>query len=236
VTSPADGIEDRIFGLAQDLHERREKEVGTEPMRSLERFLLLQKIDEKWKDHLHGMDQLRGSIGMRGYSQLDPKIEYKKEGFELFRVMMSSIQDEVTNLLFRVRLVTPEEEAALVGRVWPKQQAQQHAPAPQVHGPMPPQVATVGGGGGVSFDPQGPTVTRPERPAGPPLDAEQQAAQEGAAAAARAAERARVASQRTRPTSGAQPRPKTDAKVGRNDPCPCGSGKKYKKCHGETAA
>jgi preprotein translocase subunit SecA len=223
----SDEIEERIFALAEDLHKKREAEIGTEAMRSLERFLLLQKIDEKWKDHLHGMDQLRGSIGMRGYSQLDPKIEYKKEGFELFRLMMSSIQDEVSNLLFKVRLVTPEEEAQLLGRIWQRSQPQAFGPAKTANAapspaqaPLPGAAAAAGGGDGAS---------------------RQALASEGAAAAARAAERHRQAGPASQPQqqrrgSGAPARPlKTDQKVGRNDPCPCGSGKKFKKCHGVEA-
>jgi preprotein translocase subunit SecA len=212
----ADELEEETFGLAQELHGRREEEVGKDAMRSLERFLLLQKIDEKWKDHLHGMDQLRGSIGMRGYAQLDPKIEYKKGGFELFRVMLGSIQDEVTNLLYKVRLVTPEEEEALLGRVWQKSQ-------PVAHGP----VKTVGGGGGVS----GPATAQ-----APPAPA--QLAGDGAAAAARAAERQRQMSERAMQSQrgGGPAKPlKAGKQVGRNDPCPCGSGKKFKKCHGVEA-
>jgi preprotein translocase subunit SecA len=226
---PAAEIEEEIFALAVRKYEDREKALGAENMRTLERFLLLQKVDEKWKDHLHGMDQLRGSIGMRGYSQLDPKIEYKKEGFELFRVMMGSIEDEVTNLLYKVRLVTPEEEQALLGRVWQKS-------APVAMGPA----KTMGGGGGVSWERGSGNGDGGTRPAS--------LAQEGAAAAARAAERHRQMqgrqkqlAERMRPKEpvaasaggGGPAKPiKVENKVGRNDPCPCGSGKKFKKCHG----
>jgi preprotein translocase subunit SecA len=212
-------IEEAIYAIALRKYEDREKALGAEAMRQLERFLLLQKIDEKWKDHLHGMDQLRGSIGMRGYSQLDPKIEYKKEGFELFRLMMGSIQDEVTNLLFKVRLVTPEEEQALLGRIW-------GGSSPVATGPA----KSLGGGGAVSGN-------------GGQGGAPAELAREGAAAAARAAERQRQIAERLKQQRPHEPaaarggggplKPiRAQEKVGRNDPCPCGSGKKFKKCHG----
>jgi len=113
----AEEIQEIITKLATSLHERREKAMGGESMRHLEHFILLQKIDEKWKDHLHGMDQLRGGIGLRGYAQVDPKIAYKKEGFEIFQAMIGAIQDEVTSLLYKVRLVSQEEEAEMLGRL-----------------------------------------------------------------------------------------------------------------------
>ncbi|HVY60323.1 MAG TPA: hypothetical protein VHF22_01665, partial [Planctomycetota bacterium] len=200
---PADEIEEIVFKLAEALHTRREQEMGAENMRHLERFLLLQKIDEKWKDHLHGMDQLRSGIGLRGYAQQDPKIAYKKEGFELFQQMIGSIQDEVTNLLYKVRLVSPEEEQQLLGRMW--RQSQMVGPSKTGGSAAPPSAPppvsigmSVGGGGGISFGPpsgpvpigaqpeggdshEGGASRGPSQPATP--------AAEGAAAAARAMQR-----------------------------------------------
>ncbi|RME76818.1 MAG: preprotein translocase subunit SecA [Planctomycetota bacterium] len=195
---PAAEIERRLVEEAKDVLARREAEMGHEAMRTLERFLLLQKIDEKWKDHLKGMDQLRSGIGMRGYAQEDPKLAYKKEGFQLFRQMMASIQDDVTSLLFKLRLVTEEEERML-GRVW-------RGSATETHGPAKTSAER-----------------RTRRRPAPQLAAV------GAEASARAAERRARAQGRGEEPERAQP-VHVGPKVGRNDPCPCGSGKKYKKC------
>ena len=141
-------------------------------MRFLEKTFMLQVIDHHWKDHLLGMDHLRDGIGLRGYGQKDPLIEYKKEGYDLFAGMMQRIKSDALERLFRVQAV--RQEAA------PEQQ--QAAPPP------PP-----------------PVISRPQ----PTLTLNRGEAAE----APKTVERA-------------------EDKVGRNDPCPCGSGKKYKKCHG----
>jgi preprotein translocase subunit SecA len=198
----AAGVEGKIIEEVKDLHARREADMGREAMHTLERFLLIQKIDEKWKDHLKGMDQLRSGIGMRGYAQEDPKVAYKKEGFALFRQMMASIQDDVTSLLFKVRLVSHEEER-LMGRVWRSAGAQAHGPAKT-------------------------SADAPRRPHAPSA-----LAASGAQAAARAAQRQAERQERAGTANATQERAEpvhVGPKVGRNDPCPCGSGKKYKKC------
>ena len=141
----------------------------------MERVLVLQILDQSWKDHLYSMDHLKSSIGLRGYAQVDPKVEYKKEGYQMFREMRDSIRSDVVGRLSRVEL--PEEPVFT-------------RPPPRM---MPPA------------------------PAGPPVSREVQAAKREAAAA-----------------MGAPPPPGTTVpKVGRNQPCPCGSGKKYKQCHGK---
>jgi preprotein translocase subunit SecA len=149
-------------------YEKREKELGEENMRRLERFLLLETIDSKWKDHLYGMDYLKSGIGLRGYAQQDPKVAYKKEGYEMFANMLSGIGTEVTEMIFRVRL-EPEEPTR---SIW------------NVSGEGREEVTHV-------FDDANepvPEVREPIR--------------------------------------------REEPKVGRNAPCPCGSGKKYKKCCG----
>ncbi|MCS6285494.1 MAG: preprotein translocase subunit SecA [Nitrospira sp.] len=168
-----DALIEDLKKLVHDGYERKEQELGSELMRFLEKTFMLQVIDHHWKDHLLGMDHLRDGIGLRGYGQKDPLIEYKKEGYDLFAGMMQRIKSDALERLFRVQAVRQEAP--------PEQQ--QAAPPP----PPPPVIAR----------PQ-PTLTlnRGE-----------------AAEAPKTVERA-------------------DDKVGRNDPCPCGSGKKYKKCHG----
>ncbi|MCW8140061.1 MAG: preprotein translocase subunit SecA, partial [Planctomycetota bacterium] len=179
------GVFDLMLKRVDQAYALREAEIGNEAMRRLERFIMLQKIDEKWKDHLHGMDQLRGGIGWRGMAQTDPKIAYKKEGYELFQEMWENIADEIATLLFRVRPVTQRDEAALE-QVWQPSSYQ----APREYE--------------ASFRKQAEQT-----------DAEAAAASKG---------------------EGPQkPVEREEPKIGRNDPCPCGSGKKYKKCHGAGA-
>ncbi|MEO8218386.1 MAG: preprotein translocase subunit SecA [Acidobacteriota bacterium] len=150
-------------------YEAKEQVVGAEMMRLHEKYLLLQVIDAQWKDHLLVLDHLKEGIGLRGYGQRDPLIEYKKESFELFQEMMERIQDRVVKYLWKLEVVREEEQAAPVPiRRMPEM------PRQQLSYSAPPKEA------------QAPVKRR-------------------------------------------------EAKVGRNDPCPCGSGKKYKKCHGTAA-
>jgi preprotein translocase subunit SecA len=182
-----EGSEDKNFEFLMkkigQAYTLREEEITPPEMRRLERYIMLQEIDEKWKDHLRGMDQLRGGIGWRGYAQTDPKIAYKKEGYELFQEMWMNVADEITTLLFRVRPITEEEEQSL-GSVWQPTEYQ-----------APSEFET-------SFF-------------------------EAAATTEAEAYNASTAGQTQQPVRRDAP------KVRRNDPCPCGSGKKYKKCHGK---
>jgi preprotein translocase subunit SecA len=92
-------------------YEAREAEVGSETMRKVEQYLLLNSIDSKWKDHLHALDSLKTGIGLRGYGQLDPKNEYKREGFQLFENLMAAVEDEVASLILRIRVEKPQPTA-----------------------------------------------------------------------------------------------------------------------------
>jgi preprotein translocase subunit SecA len=179
-----DATRARLAGIAVEAWRRREREEGADAMRLIEKFLLLNAIDAKWKDHLHDMDGLKTGIGLRGYGQVDPKIAYKIEGHRMFGEMLQSIRQEVTGLLLRVRLRGSVEED-LQAR-WSGAEAEA----------MPEYGTGVSGGGrqaAASGDGEGP----PPGAEGP-----------------------------------VQPIRRTEPKVGRNDPCPCGSGRKYKKCHG----
>ncbi|MBA2667354.1 MAG: preprotein translocase subunit SecA [Trueperaceae bacterium] len=160
----------------------RENELGTELLRELERFIVLQVVDQHWKEHLHSMDVLRQGIGLRGYGQRNPLQEYAFEGFNLFEEMKSNIKLNVAKLLFRVQVQTE-------GRL-----ERRDARAPL-------QFSGGDGGGGRAF----------------------------AAAAAGGGGSGGARGGKTAPIT-------VDDKVGRNDPCPCGSGKKYKHCHGRAAA
>jgi len=184
-------------------YEEKEKLFGADLMRWLERRIILDVVDSQWKDHLLSLDHLKEGIGLRGYAQKDPIVEFKKEAFTLFEDMMARIDNETIRYLFHIQM----------------QQGEQ---------------------------PPGAREPRPEPPRTPP----QSAAAAVASAAARASEPqhlpavAREIERRqqrqqkdlqyqTGPAQAEAPKPvRAGAKVGRNDPCPCGSGKKYKKCHG----
>jgi preprotein translocase subunit SecA len=155
---------DAIYGA-------KEKLLGPEAMRSHERYVMMQVVDQLWKDHLLAVDHLKEGIGLRGYGQKDPLVEYKKESFELFTVLKERVEDQIVKYLFRLQPagLAEEEEAA------------EAAAPPPVQRRQPPKNVTYSHGAG---------------------------------------------------TEAVETVHRTEPKVGRNDPCPCGSGKKFKKCHG----
>ncbi len=169
-------------------------------MREAERVILLRTVDSNWMDHIDMMDDLRDSIGMRGYAQHDPVIEYRKEGFTMFEAMTAAIQEDAVRLMMRARFNIENV-------------MQRHAVAKNL--------AEGHGGSGYSEDSNQPEPAAPEKLSGLP----------GRSSA--------HASSAARPSTGpaasapAQPQRRDAGKVGRNDPCPCGSGKKYKNCHGQ---
>ena len=156
-----DALADLIFDEASKIYDQRETAIGSEEFRQLERVVMLQTVDNLWKDHLLSMDHLKEGIGLRGYAQQNPLIVYKKEGFEMFNDMISRVKDETMGILFRIQIEEPKKIDDLRQ---PKEQ----------------KLAFSGGG-------------EPEKP---------------------------------------KPAQRKAKKVGRNAPCPCGSGKKYKKCCG----
>lgn len=176
------GLKSLIIKEAIEFYKRKEDRYGSDLMAQLERYAMLSVIDEKWKEHLREMDDLKEGINFRAYGQKDPLIEYKIDGFRLFEEMLDSIGSEVLNIIFKFTTQTPEE---------------QQSKAPR-RSPIPSNVRTVHDsttGLGYSQD-----LT----------PAENEAAR-----------------------SGKKQPVKVAPKVGRNDPCPCGSGKKYKNCHGK---
>ncbi|MEE9585121.1 MAG: preprotein translocase subunit SecA, partial [Candidatus Brocadiales bacterium] len=170
-------VEKQLVEKATELYHQRELEIGEDEIRKLEQFLILEKVDSKWKDHLYAMDNLKSGIGLRGYAQVDPKIEYKREALGMFESMMASIREELVDLLFRIKIEkgTPH----LAHRVWNVENFVYQDAALMEKKPQP----------------QATTAT-----------AEQE--------------------RRTEPI-------RVGTKVGRNQPCPCGSGKKYKQCCGK---
>src|SRR5262249_20682050 len=162
-------LEEALQQATRAAHAQRETNFTPTVMRQLEKFVLLQTIDQLWKEHLLNMDHLKEGIGLRGYGQRNPLQEYQKEGFEMFEEMIGAIHQDAVQKVFTVQAVRADDLQRLEQR----------------RRPQPAQMTMSGGG----------EAPKP--------------------AAARAG-----AARRDAP------------KTGRNDPCPCGSGKKYKKCHG----
>ncbi len=243
--SPADlekiGVDDIEGALNEEvakIYQSRVEEFGDELMGELERFLILNAIDTKWKEHLYTMDSLRAGISLRGYAQVDPKTEYKREGLERFQELLFSVADEVTGFVLRMKLAA-EDESRL-------EKTYQGAQASH------PQVASMSSTGGPSSTTAGPGgamrgAARGQRPrqrvavgyqAPSTTAAGQREMWQKAQAETEAKEAAEKAVAEEQPAVADAPasQPASSdpyAKVGRNEPCPCGSGKKFKQCHGK---
>ena len=161
-------LTETLVDRVKERYAEKEKLFGEQMMRWLERRIILDIVDTQWKDHLLTLDHLKEGIGLRGYGQKDPLVEFKKEAFTLFEDMMGRIDTETVRYLFLVQPARPEDEAREIERRQRRQQQEMKLQAGAVEAEQPKPV-------------------------------------------------------------------RTGAKVGRNDPCPCGSGKKYKKCHGAAA-
>jgi preprotein translocase subunit SecA len=192
--------------IEQRLGER-EKELSRAWLMYFLRDFALTEIDEQWIEHLKTMDALREGIGLQGYGQKDPKKEYKRIGFDMFREMMDRIQANTVTKLFRVQIQREEEQV------------------PQLHH-KERQMAEHG------------VANKSDEDAGVAQDtSERQVAAQGRRPARGRQGQAAQAAQAARGGDGEavkhEPVRRERPKVGRNDPCPCGSGKKYKKCHGK---
>ena len=184
----AEQITEHVQQAVDQLFADKEAQLGDETMRMLEKHIMLNVLDQGWKEHLGRMDYLRQGIHLRGYAQKQPKQEYKREAFELFSEMLEKVKQDVVTMLARVRVRSEDEIAALEA----EERRQVEAKLNQAQF----QHADAGGYG-----------------------ADEEAEDVRAAAAAQAGAQAQIV--------------RDGAKVGRNDPCPCGSGKKYKHCHGQ---
>jgi preprotein translocase subunit SecA len=206
-------IEESIVEQLETRYKEKEEVVGPEMMRDAERMIMLNVIDNQWKDHLLSMDHLKEGINLRSYGQKDPLIEYKKEGFDLFRDMMDRIEDETIRYLFFLQRVEDPESNLPYPEVW--------ADEDEEEGRDPV---------GVAANPLNPSMSD-ERQA-----AAQKAAQNSVLDFTRNIERKKekelAALQFIGGEASSKPKQPVIAakKVGPNDPCPCGSGKKYKKC------
>ena len=226
-----------IFEKLRDRYNVKEQILGAPQMRYHERIVMLSVLDGLWKDHLLAMDHLKEGIGLRGYAQQDPLVAYKRESFEMFEGMMMRFQEDTARHLFRMQIIgpdgTPIESAdqlahaqAQVAAITAQTQAQQQ----------------LGQGNPANALPQSAPAQNINTPARPPAPVSNRAPsttidaleREFQKKKQRELEQARSVSTATAETNGSAPR-RTGEKVGRNDPCPCGSGKKYKKCHGADA-
>jgi preprotein translocase subunit SecA len=150
-------------------YQQKESWLGSEHMREIERQLLLYIVDNKWKDHLYSLDQLKEGIGLRGYAQTDPLLEYQREGFQMFDLMLASIKEEVIGFLFKIQIT--------------------------------------------------PMTVKPSNSKDAQEDSENQGSPKTP----------------SKTSSEVPGKERKNLKIGRNDLCPCGSGKKFKKCCGGKA-
>ncbi len=177
-------IRERVVEAARAAAKTKEDNISSALMRHIEKTIMLQHVDQHWREHLANMDHLRQGIHLRGYAQKNPKQEYKREAFELFANMLERIKYDVVSLLARVQIRT-ESEVERIEREQREQRERELQQAKMMHAPASPAAEV--------SEAQGESVARP--------------------------------------VSGQAP-VRGIPKVGRNDPCPCGSGKKFKQCHG----
>jgi preprotein translocase subunit SecA len=199
---------DAIFEKLKERYDAKEKLIGPEAMRHHERMIMLSVIDQQWKDHLLSMDHLKEGIGLRGYGQHDPLVEYKKESFEMFEAMLQRFQEDTARYLYLMQIIErpPDPGTGPQGG------------DPAGHGPEPGVPSEQGTGG---------NGRRPPRLVATSADDLEEAFMR----------RKRRELEQARMAGGGEAQPvqqvvRGQEKVGRNDPCPCGSGKKFKKCHG----
>ena len=192
---------DAIFQKLRERYDAKEKLLGPDAMRYHERMIMLSILDQQWKDHLLNMDHLKEGIGLRGYAQHDPLVEYKRESFDMFEAMMQRFQEDTVRYLYLMQVVEREAPAR-----------------PMPAAPAPSEISVDGGDG------------RPRRRAATSLDEIEEAFQRRKR---RELEQASLAG--AGDSAPVQTIRRAAEKIGRNDPCPCGSGKKYKKCHGTAA-
>jgi preprotein translocase subunit SecA len=282
----AEFLTEAITADAQAAYERREQEFGSEVMREVERRVVLSVLDRKWREHLYEMDYLREGIGLRGYGQRDPLIEYQREGYDMFSAMMDGIKEESVGNLFNLVVQVQENPIVEEGGAAPDGLADAVPPAAVPPAVAPPARAPQAAGpasstGRPGIPAQGPGQP-PARAGAPASGAAPAAARAGQGRAAAAKRDGRVSGAQSgaavnrdgraggahaRPAgapaapvpAGLAPRrpqrlqysaPSVDggthvetsqgpgadddfARVGRNDPCPCGSGRKFKRCHGD---
>jgi preprotein translocase subunit SecA len=200
---------DAIFEKLKERYDAKEKLIGPEAMRHHERMIMLSVLDSQWKDHLLSMDHLKEGIGLRGYGQHDPLVEYKKESFEMFEAMLQRFQEDTARYLYLMQIIERPPDPGAGGP---------QGGEPTGHGPEPGVPSQQGTGG---------NGHRPPRLVATSADDLEEAFMRRKR---RELEQARMAG--AGDVQPVQQVVRGQEKVGRNDPCPCGSGKKFKKCHG----
>ena len=198
-----DVLRDVIVDMIKTAYQERERILGADMMRRMERIIMLHSIDTKWKDHLYMMDQLKEGIGLRGYGGKDPLVEYKREGYEMFVDMINRVKEEVISFMFKVQLPKEEQIRSVFRTAGPDiklqhEETSQFAVSARAAQAKMRRSESEQGFAGVAGGQEIPELSGPPPEAGP------------------------VETFR-----------RSSPKVGRNDPCPCGSGKKYKKCCGK---
>jgi len=177
-----ESLRKRIIEILEQNHKDKEQQMSKEVLQHFEKSVMLQVLDNSWKEHLAAMDYLRQGIHFRGYAQKDPKQEYKREAFEMFTNLLEHIKYEVIGILFKVQVRQEEDVHALDEQMQaPREMHFEHAQAPALE----------------------------------------------------AYEESLLAAEQDDVATAEQPFIREGHKVGRNDPCPCGSGKKFKQCHGQ---
>ncbi len=206
------GLADLAVQAVNSVYEEKWKQVGREPFADFERSIIIQTVDQSWREHLAALDHLRQGIHLRGYAQKDPKQEYKRESFALFEQLLERVRDSVSRVLMNVQAQSQEEaeEAARLANARALALAQAANPT---HAEFDPEASFL------ADDPEALAIA-----------AQAQATNALAQGASQPA-----ASMPAAPSEQAQTVRRDMPKVGRNEPCPCGSGKKFKHCHGALA-
>jgi len=218
-----DGMKAALYAIGLERYEAKEAEVGPELMRMIEsQYIMLPIIDRLWVDHLYVMDALKTGIGLRGYGQKDPRVEYEKEAYEIFEDLKNTIADEAIKAVFSVRIERKDDE--------PGSDGSGGLPVPQDIPPAAPSGQSASSLPDLGFEPIPAGAMVPQAYQRPALDAAAAERILGPAPKGPSATAVRT----NLDTEPAKPVTNAD-KVGRNEPCPCGSGKKYKKCHGVAA-
>jgi preprotein translocase subunit SecA len=224
----AEFLQTRMVEDAHAAYERREEELGSEPMRELERQVLLAVIDRKWREHLYEMDYLQEGVGLRAYAQRDPLVEYQREGFDMFSQMLDGIKEEAVGFLFNLEVQVEEGPAPA---------AQTDAvPLPGAESPVEIKAKGLGASRNT---PRALQYSAPTIDGAAGAGSSMQIDQAPALGLGTEEEKPRRSGPASPTATGAR-RPSPGQSVGsgpsRNAPCPCGSGKKYKRCHGAPGA
>jgi preprotein translocase subunit SecA len=201
-----------IFEKLKEQYEAKEKILSPATMRYHERMVMLSVIDGLWKDHLLSMDHLKEGIGLRGYAQRDPLVEYKRESFDMFEAMMLKFQEDTVRFLFRMQILGPDGQPVDA--------------APRINRTVPAAPPVASAAHPLTLDAEPREISIHTRQPSTTIDSLEKEFQRKKQRELEAASMA-GAGDASQPTQR-----RTGEKVGRNDPCPCGSGKKYKKCHG----